>query len=62
MKQKELTKTFIYLFQIEKPFGFHGLSESISALQGLMCAASRRRHPRSILTLSVRVATLESEL
>ena len=40
MKQKELTKTFIMISQIEKPFGLYGSCESISAFQGLWVKVS----------------------
>ena len=39
MKRKQPTKTFM-MISIEKPFGFHGLYEGISVLQGL----KRRTH------------------
>ena len=35
MNQKELTKTFMMISNLKKPFGLHGLYENNSALKGL---------------------------
>ena len=32
MKREELTKSFIFILNGQKPFGLHGLYENISAL------------------------------
>ena len=39
MKRQELTKKFMMMSNWTKPFGFHGLYNNISALQGLIAVA-----------------------